>query len=95
MFPSAGLPLIASFGPGAAITTATTRLTRGGVVLETCVVHETNYKNADSGSQWLGRNILAHDHHVFTIPRLPLTSGSYRLTVTTNAGIATTTFSVP
>ena len=95
MFPSAGLPLIASFGPDTAITTATSRLTRGGVALETCVVTEVSYKNADSYLQQLGRMILVYDHHVITIPRYPLTSGSYQLTVTTNAGIATTTFSVP
>jgi len=95
MFPSAGLPLIASFGPATAITSATARLTRGGVALETCVVDEISYKNADSYSQSLGRAILRGDHHVITIPRDPLTSGSYQLTVTTNAGIAATTFSVP
>jgi len=71
------------------------RLTRGGVALETCVVTEVSYKNADSYLQQLGRMILVYDHHVITIPRYPLTSGSYQLTVTTNAGIATTTFSVP
>lgn len=92
---SAGLPLIASFGPKTAITTASSRLTRGGVALETCVVTEVSYKNADSWSQQLGRLILAHDHHVLTIPRHPLASGSYQLTVITNAGTATTTFSVP
>lgn len=92
---SAGLPLIASFGPGTAITTSSSRLTRNGVALVTCVVNESSYRNTDPGTQQLGRLILAGNHHVLTIPRDHLASGSYVLTVTTNAGIATTTFSVP
>jgi putative cell wall-binding protein len=95
-WPSAGLPLIASFGPDApVITSATATLTRNGSPLPVCVVTESNYTDSDADAQLLGRAILNWNHHVFTIPRDPLRSGSYALTVTTNAGTATTTFVVP
>lgn len=96
IYPTAGLPLITSFGPSvSAITSASAVLTRNGSPLSVCVVRESNYVNADPGAQALGRAILGWNHHVFTIPKDPLTSGSYTLTVTTNVGTASTSFVVP
>lgn len=92
----AGLPIYLQIGNGnqtPAVTDST--FSQGATPLEHCRFDETNYINANSSYQSLGRAILGERDAIVLIPRAPLTPGlSYTVSITVNGQTHTWTFSV-
>ena len=84
-----GLPIILQIGPGNTVTDTSARpvvsahsFRRGSTLLEHCVFDETDYSNAIAEQQALGRGILAARDAIVLIPKLPLTAGTYTVSIT-------------
>lgn len=84
---SAGLPLIAMMPND--VTSATTTITGPNGPVPTCALHKGN-----TGSNATARAILDGDNAVVVMPRTPLTDGTYTVTVNTNGGNVTWSFTV-
>ena len=92
----AGLPIILQLGSGNVSPQVTGHsLTENGAPVEHCVFDETNYTNADTSQQWVGRIILNVRDAIVIMPRSPLTPGaSYTASVTVNGQTHTWSFTV-
>ncbi len=84
-----GLPLLVSFGPGAAITSASANLAKDGFPVAVCVTSAASYTDPSAQSA------LSQHNTVLVIPHAPLEyAARYTGTVTTNLGSAVIDFTV-
>lgn len=63
------------------------RVSMGDILLESCLIYETNYENADPFAQSTGRTILDEQDAIVIMPRLPLEMNkTYLVEVFTDSG---------
>ena len=84
---SAGLPLLAMMPND--VTSATTTITGPNGPVPTCALHKGN-----TASNATARAILDGDNAVVVMPRTPLDDGTYTVTVNSNGGNVTWSFTV-
>lgn len=91
-----GLPLYVLLGTGGVTPQVTaSSLSSRGIGLTHAVFDETSYVNPDSGTQSLGRAVLASRDMVVIIPRDPLVRGeTYSVSLTVSGQIISWTFAV-
>lgn len=91
-----GLPIILQIGSGSLTPNVTAHsFKQGSTELEHCIFDETNYANANSSQQSLGRNVLGARDAIVLIPRAPLEAGkSYTVSITTNGNTHTWSFTI-
>ena len=71
-----GPPIVLQIGDGSKVpNVASYQISTGDIVLESCLLHESNYVNPDAYAQETGRIILDERDAIVLMPRLPLEKG--------------------
>jgi uncharacterized protein YkwD len=91
-----GPPIYLQIGSGGQVPSVTAHtFQQAGSILEHCVFDETNYSNADSGSQSLGRSVLHMRNAIVLMPKKPLNPGvTYTVSITNSGTMYTWSFTV-
>jgi hypothetical protein len=92
----AGLPVLLQLGPGFVTPNVTeASISRGGTVLASCEIDQTNYRHDDAATQDVMRQILDYFDAVVLIPRAPLEQGAtYDVRITSSGQTHAWSFTV-